>query len=390
MLIRFRPRLSDVDNSTGSLLIGFAFASTVSYVIRYRFLNMYSRLPPEPQRKEPEIELFPDVQEGDSKRGFSNYLDEFLSAIKVFGYLERSVFHELTRTMQTRKLVAGETILLEEEHGFCLVVDGLVQIFVKSKRDESKRHDEDEADEEEEEGQGSKGNQGYQLLTEVKNGAPMSSLFSILSLFTEDVKLRHDEDEQDLHSDIRTRSMQSGATTPFSDLDNPQLSTSPRGSVPLSMQVPFSGRGGLPNVPPLYLDTLSDENPPQLRKPQSGSRSLPKQEASAHPDIVGRATVDTTIAIIPATAFRRLTRVYPRASAHIVQVILTRLQRVTLSTGHAYLGLTSEVLRSERLMNKYTTYDLPGFLRGAALDRLKDKFAAVRLPSPRMLFVKYY
>src|SRR5205085_3480489 len=111
------------------------FASMISWVVRYRFLNIYSRLPSEPQRKEPQIDLFPDTQEGDSKPGLSNYLDEFLSAIKVFGYLERPVFHELTRTMQTRKLIAGETILLEDEKGFCLVVDGLVQIFVKSVRD---------------------------------------------------------------------------------------------------------------------------------------------------------------------------------------------------------------------------------------------------------------
>ena len=90
---------------------------------------MYSRLPPEPQRKEAQIDLFPDIQDGDSKPGLANYLDEFLSAIKVFGYLERPVFHELTRTMQTRKLIAGETLMLEEEKGFCLVVDGLVQIF---------------------------------------------------------------------------------------------------------------------------------------------------------------------------------------------------------------------------------------------------------------------
>ena len=47
---------------------------------------MYTRLPPEPQRKEPQIDLFPDTQEGDSKPGLANYLDEFLSAIKVFGY----------------------------------------------------------------------------------------------------------------------------------------------------------------------------------------------------------------------------------------------------------------------------------------------------------------
>src|SRR6266480_6044485 len=117
------------------MLILLAVVSIVSWFIRYRFMNMYTRLPPEPQRKEPQIDLFPDTQEDDSKPGLANYLDEFLSAIKVFGYLERPVFHELTRTMQTRKLIAGETLLLEEEKGFCLVVDGLVQIFVKSSRD---------------------------------------------------------------------------------------------------------------------------------------------------------------------------------------------------------------------------------------------------------------
>lgn len=68
------------------LLIVLAFASTISWIVRYRYLNMYARLPPEPQRKEPQIDLFPDMQERDSKPGLANYLDEFLSAIKVFGY----------------------------------------------------------------------------------------------------------------------------------------------------------------------------------------------------------------------------------------------------------------------------------------------------------------
>ena len=150
---------------------------------------MYARLPPEPQRKDLQIDLPPDTQEGDSKPGLANYLDEFLSAIKIFGYLERPVFHELTRSMQTRKLIAGETLLLEEEKGFCLVVDGLVQIFVKSNREgrdsdsEPPSHVDGEYDDVGEDHY-EEGNQGYQLLTEVKNGAPMYSLFSILSLFT--------------------------------------------------------------------------------------------------------------------------------------------------------------------------------------------------------------
>ena len=359
-------------------------------------MNMYSRLPPEPQREEPRVEVFPDSQESDSKRGLSNYLDEFLSAIKVFGYLERPVFHELTRTMQTRKLIAGETLLLEEEKGFCLVVDGLVQIFVKSNRegpgsDNETRTPGRSSDDGEEYHEHS---QGYQLLTEVKNGAPMSSLFSILSLFTEDIKLRYEDDEDGgvESSASSTGPGHTGSTRipvvrlgsftpdsgPQSPVHTPQIppQSNLRNRRTSGLASPTAG-GQLPSVPPLSLD-MNGEPPSHREKLFKKSRSRTRKLKSAHPDIVARATVDTTIAIIPATAFRRLTRVYPKATAHIVQVILTRLQRVTLATGHAYLGLTSEVLRTERLMNKYTTYDLPGFLRDAALERLKEKFAKER------------
>ncbi|KAK0662693.1 Lysophospholipase nte1 [Lasiodiplodia hormozganensis] len=384
-------------NATTLLLLFLAVGSTVSWFVRYRFLNMYTRLPPEPQREEPHVEVFPDTQEGDSKRGLSNYLDEFLSAIKVFGYLERPVFHELTRTMQTRKLIAGETLLLEEEKGFCLVVDGLVQIFVKSNRDDTVLDSGvSESSSDDEDGDTRGHQQGYQLLTEVTNGAPMSSLFSILSLFTEDIKLRHDED-QGIDSAPPTAGgprLQRADSQPFTGTLTPQsenFTNSPQQMPPMSPRSELSNArrastiasptagGRLPRVPSLSLDTDQAHGLDQSTASRKASESKPrKQPKSAHPDIVARATVDTTIAIIPATAFKRLTRIYPRATAHIIQVILTRLQRVTLSTGHAYLGLTSEVLRIERLMNKYTTYDLPGFLRDAALQRLKDKFLKER------------
>ena len=368
-------------------MIFLALASSISWLIRYRYLNMYERLPPGPQREEPSIDIFPEVPEGDSKRGLNNYLDEFLSAIKVFGYLERPVFHELTRTMQTKKLLAGETILLEEEQGFCLVVDGLVQIFVKSSRksnDSSASGSLDASDGEDNEAD-SRRRQGYQLLTEVKNGAPMSSLFSILSLFTEDVKLRHEEEEEDEQSyDSGSRpTTADGGPGNFSDLATPadEQPRSQLGSPRMHLRRAGSSLTSiaeqLPRVPPFSLD--SQVNGQSGRADSSRKYASRKKAKSAHPDIVARATQDTTIAIIPATAFRRLTRVYPKASAHIVQVILTRLQRVTLSTGHAYLGLTSEVLRTEKLMNKFTTYDLPGPLRGSALTRLKDKFQQVSL-----------
>ena len=283
--------------------------------------------------------------------------------------------------MQTRKLIAGETLLLEEEKGFCLVVDGMVQIFVKSDRD----YHEDESggskrrsfnDDEEERLQG--GRQGYQLLTEVKNGAPMSSLFSILSLFTEDVKLRHD-------SDVRQSPAPSTAAFPITPLSGPgspfmngDAHVDLTGAIHSRESSNMGMNGDLPSVPPLSLETDSPKRRPRRSDPSSRPKKQEQRRKSAHPDIVARATTDTTIAIIPATAFHRLTRVYPKATAHIVQVILTRLQRVTLATAHQYLGLTSEVLRTEKDMSRYTNFDLPNHLRGIALDRLKEKFTTDR------------
>lgn len=300
----------------------------------------------------------------------SRYLFDAKGNLLTIPEVERPVFHELTRTMQTRKLIAGETLLLEEEKGFCLVVDGLVQIFVKSSRDKDPTYEEEEQPEET--------RQGYQLLTEVKNGAPMSSLFSVLSLFTEDVALRHDTDQEPQGTSGASSNGFGSQSTPESRPDSPVQTSG--ASTHSALQREYGGQmvvanGRLPHIPPLSLDT-GWRGGSQRSQDYGGSNKKSGQPKSVHPDIVARATVDTTIAIIPATAFHRLTRVYPKATAHIVQVILTRLQRVTLATAHSYLGLTSEVLRTERHMHAYTSYDLPNHLRGSALERLKEKFSS--------------
>jgi lysophospholipid hydrolase len=268
-----------------------------------------------------------------------------------------------------------------------------VQIFVKSSRESDQLYDDSRADLESEDSQEA-GSQGYQLLTEVKNGAPMSSLFSILSLFTEDIKLRH----QDSDDDHAPSNEHNGQHQQFSgdfeahDLNTAGISpTTPNHTLATSFQHHVGRANGrdepsisskLPTIPPLSLETQDTKKRLPYGPSSAGQSppvpSLPKQKSSFHPDILARATVDTTIAIIPATAFRRLTRVYPKAIAHIVQVILTRLQRVTLATGHSYLGLTSEVLRTEKHMNRYTTYELPPILQGGALERLKEKFQKER------------
>ena len=362
--------------------------SAVSWVVRYRILNMYSRLPPEPPRAEPEIDLFPDTHDGGTKSGLSSYLDEFLSAIKIFGYLERPVFHELTRSMQTRKLIAGETINLEEEKGFCIVVDGLVEIFVKSpgvrRRDSPGYSGNEDSDEDDI----TPDKQQYQLLTEVRNGAPMSSLFSIMSLFTEDVKLRSGEDHNGSGpSQTRGQRGVSFSTpqglgvpiknqVPVSMPNTPQLDGTRRHAAHVNgtaQPVPSFSTVPSSRIPEMSLDEhsnpLMDDRPPPPRR---------QPTASAHPDIIARATVDTTIAIIPASAFRRLIKIYPKATAHIVHVILSRFQRVTLSQAFNYLGLKANVLQTEKSMLKYTSCQLPNVLRGDALTRLKEKFSRER------------
>ncbi|KAG5926385.1 phosphatidylcholine and lysophosphatidylcholine phospholipase [Claviceps africana] len=377
-------------NATTLMFVMAAVVSAASWIVRYRILNMYSRLPPEPQRKEPEIDLFPDTHEGGSKGAFASYLDEFLSAIKIFGYLERPVFHELTRSMQTRKLIAGETINLEEEKGFCIVVDGLVEIFVKSGRRGScyreppVAHDLDSSAEDDV----SADQQRYELLTEVRNGAPMSSLFSIMSLFTEGVKLRLNDDSSIVDPDGNANYPRRGSA----GVSGPQRIN----SVPVSMpSTPtLDGKGGHKIVQP----TGAEDDPNSIGNPHSPNSRIPpislgeplpsrvprprlrgrSTSHSAHPDIIARATVDTTIAVIPASAFRRLIRIYPKATSHIVHVILSRFQRVTLAHAFDYLGLTGEILQTEKSMNKYTVCQLPNILRGDALSRLKEKFKQER------------
>ncbi|KKY33130.1 putative lysophospholipase nte1 [Diaporthe ampelina] len=397
----FSTSLTFTMNATTIMIILALIFSGISWVVRYRYLNMYSRLPPEPQRKEPEVELFPDTHEDGIKSGLSNYLDEFLSAIKIFGYLERPVFHELTRSMQTRKLIAGETLNLEDEQGFCLVVDGLVEIFVKSARatrgasanSAGSDGSWDSVSDAEDGEMHRPGQQRYQLLTEVRNGAPMSSLFTIMSLFTEDVKLRHADDEapmpdtaasQDGHSRFPSAAgLEKPNEIPISFPSTPMSEGPPSSSRGVRLQDPANvqpGAGPLPRVPHMSLD---DGTPPTHQYPrhhQLKTRPSIKRvgTSSVHPDVIARASVDTTIAIIPASAFRRLIRVYPKATSHIVHLILSRFQRVTLATAFSYLGLGGEVLQTEKNMIKYTVSQLPNHLRGDPLERLKEKFKRER------------
>ncbi|CDW96027.1 hypothetical protein [Sporisorium scitamineum] len=482
-------------------------ASLVSAFIwlRYRHLNKYERLREVPLIRDEGFNLNPDVASagGDNDRGsFHNYLDDFLQAIRIFGFLEKPVFHELARHLQTRRLVAGDSLSLDTDFSFYIVIDGHVQVYAPLPSATASAVGQDTIEDEDD--------SGYQLLNEVESGGTLSSLFTILSLFTEDVKLSFGSDD-DSHlansamdrqysfsaasaaaphsvrgsnataptspyasafnppsqtaaqlqlnaaalrnvpasmstegaverlgegaaaaarsalrsSHSRTASsgtesmtVQEGdtstvmdphenfdesttnslghapdlqmppaqATAPFSHF-SPGYQASPAGTplsnVPASSQSPFF-RGRATSIHGLHEGIGGPTTPGSIRSAMSSSayvhfesqpHHLPRQGAGT----VARATVDTTLAVIPAEAFKRLTKKFPNAAAHIVQVILTRLSRVTFHTAHKYLGLTKEVMRTEKSINDLACFPLPSeFYEQGGMDKLRHRF----LPQP--------
>ena len=117
-----------------SIFVSVLVAAT--FVIRYNYLARYTQLkepalpPPSPRTLTNELLPLAAVGLNDGRTRaspFHNYLDDFLAAIRIFGYLEKPVFHELSRHLQTRRLAAGETLEIGNGDFWC-VVEGKVQV----------------------------------------------------------------------------------------------------------------------------------------------------------------------------------------------------------------------------------------------------------------------
>ncbi|KAI8340906.1 hypothetical protein BC941DRAFT_228183 [Chlamydoabsidia padenii] len=464
------------------------------YIIRYRFLTKYSRLKPvSPQKAASSFDLHPDSGEdsGYSKPSIRNYPDEFLSAflssIKIFGYLEQPVFHELARHLQTKKLLAGDTLFRnpEQERSFYIVVDGHVQMFVKPDNDTNNNYSDDGLDgdddtssfglsdtddettntsdynsgDDDNAGLGNWGKSGgkkrrydkfkdYTLINEVGQGGTLSSLFTILSVFRESFnrgELKDKAKNKSMRHQIASRSSQQqqqqqgaysvpaasrhGSTElplppPVNDTSSdewrhvfPNLENQPSDpSLPMSSTSSVATPDMSPkdsernfrsrkysktsylqeqahvldydqdgaNIGPNDIIADGSFTNPQLRQHRAPSQSSSyhrRPYRSVHPNIIARATVDTTLAVIPEEAFHKLTQKFPKAAAHIVQVIVTRFQRVTLLTSHRYLGLSTELLQLEKLTNDSVSdhgavwnFSNDVFEPGT-MDRLRKKFA---------------
>ncbi|KAJ3121209.1 phosphatidylcholine and lysophosphatidylcholine phospholipase [Nowakowskiella sp. JEL0407] len=353
------------------LLIVSTTTTLVWLVFRYRILTRYSRLPTPPRILEGNVpfDLHPQAgilaEEIKQTQGYpDDFMRAFLSSIKVFGYLDRPVFHELARHLQTKKLKQGQILfdVDDDDRNFYVVVDGVVQTFVKENQTDSVSENMNSVDLDVDR---EKVWPGYRLLNEVKSGGTVSSLFSILSVFTDDLQLP----QAPIFSNLSTKKSRDfnseQVQSPSEEAETHELNAEPQIIRNHSLEK-------LAVFPELVRSSSSNslapdqtQSPPNI--PTSASR------AKNRTNIVARAGTDTTLAVIPSAAFHKLTEKFPNAVAHIVQVILTRFQRVTFLTLHRYLGLSRELLKIEKLVNEFAEYSIPSdLISSSILDRLRS------------------
>jgi lysophospholipid hydrolase len=223
----------------------------------------------------------------------------------------------LARHLQTRRLIAGDTLSLDQDKSFYCVVEGTVQVFAQTGHSPEVRQstwDNEDMN-------------GYQLLNEVGSGGTLSSLFTILSLFTEDVQMSWQDESPDVSSDDmpaftgghsvpKNRMRRANSDVSQFDLGSAEFAkqTARRSSVSSTTSTIHGGHKSsrTPSSTNSGYSTPATPTPP-IHHPRF---VRPTQE---YKGVVARATVDTTLAVIPAEAFRRLTKKFPKATGHIVQ-----------------------------------------------------------------------
>ncbi|GME91442.1 unnamed protein product [Ambrosiozyma monospora] len=305
------------------------------------------------------MDTFVEENSREERKSKLSYLDEFLSAIKIFGYLDAPVFHELTKSMHTQKLDDGEMLFLDEHSGFAICVEGEVQVYCKVGEEATLRNtttlfnsnslnvkDVVVVDD-----------VRYQLLNTIKSGSSLSSIISVLNLLT-------DSQEQQVNTanlaNLNNFSV-NGQNQVNNYINGVQF---PSGSgFPSQYQGQNSPDSNLPtdgftlnNISPGATPSLNPASHPP--RPPSQPSQVPK------PDLIGIPKGNCTISIIPRESFIRLAAKYPKATSHIVQMILTKLYRVTFQTSHNYLGLTPDIMKTEENLNSMagSRFKLPSYL----------------------------
>ncbi|KAJ2490606.1 phosphatidylcholine and lysophosphatidylcholine phospholipase [Coemansia sp. RSA 2050] len=376
---------------------------------------------------------------GSAGIGFpADFLNMFMKSISIFGYIEEPVFHEFSRQLQTRRLLAGERMFDTEEdrddQSFYVVIDGQVQIFLADdsavatpepipqpsvsptpasemggslfsalgggmwSEDEDNLSAIDDTE-----------SSAAILLNVVGPGDVLSSLFSILSLFTAGVPVRRDPRNQHTvptsaaqHTDQDQQQQQQRQSLADYTLSEAQSHVEYHGVEAAGARAsPLTCPNTLPPTASnherrssigshIFLDTAISNHAPSsvFTSARSDAATTLGASKALRPNIVARATVDTTLAMIPASAFQRVTKLYPKAAAHILQVILTRLQRVTFNTLYDYLDLPNELVSIERAISGLARYPLNDKLASSdVLQHIKDicaKHAVEADPTPSL------
>ncbi|KAJ3345493.1 phosphatidylcholine and lysophosphatidylcholine phospholipase, partial [Kappamyces sp. JEL0680] len=366
-------------SSTLSLTVTLDFWGILSLIVVIVLIALMQRLgeshqklpPPQPAVPKNQFDLKPDSTLDDATRppGYPDeFMNAFLSSIKVFGYLDRPVFHELAKNLQTKKLKAGEILFqgnqpAEADWDFYIVVDGKMQVFIKT--NEEDREDEFQSNH----------MPGHHLLNEVRSGGTVSSLFSILSILTEDLDLPLPLSA----ASSPTESLGSEATT-TAEVGKLSINTV---ATPIPTSVSSSESSLLGDMTPSAEQTYSFNSPiridpkeihdsmdrldlveePEAAGDLAEDSNVPAEKLkSVHPNLVARAASSVTLAVIPASSFRNLSAKFPKAASQMVSVILTRFQRVTFLTLQRYLGLSKELLEIERKVNEIAGSGLSGEL----------------------------
>lgn len=304
--------------------------------IRYTYLTVYSRLPKDSKRQDPILDNFLNSSNENDTGHVKSYLDEFLSAIKLFGYLDTHVFHELTKSLQTQKIDSDEIIFLDDCQGFSICVEGEIQVYSKIEKLSSNNNGDINP-------LFNKSNDShnvvvvdgvkYQLLNIIKSGAPLSSFIQVLNLLT---------DSQLTLSSI--------TPTPKLNPTNPQKN--------------------LPSLPSDNFSLDPTSNSPSMGGYQNVNNIAPLDKSKSSPDLIAIPKGNCTVSMIPKESFTRIASKYPKETSHIIQMILTKLYRVTFQTAHNFLDLTPNIFQTEINLNNYKSSSekkLPRYLHDLAL-----------------------
>lgn len=207
---------------------------------------------------------------------------------------------------------------MDQDKNFYCVIDGLVQVHTRTGNAQQEEDDWEEGV-----------SSGYQLLNEVGSGGTLSSLFTILSLFTENVRMSWKDSETSAElgpnadtatPPIRTRSHRSDSDVSSIALEDtrspdslPARHTRQRSNSSSSSTAHGSDATVSPPNEFQYTSSSSSLHTPGRNRAHGRGNKRPEHGA------VALAVEDATLAVIPAEAFRRLTKKFPKASAHIVQ-----------------------------------------------------------------------